>query len=61
MTPFSKAVLINVTLAVALTYEYFRGSSPLVIAISAVVLFSVANIAMWAKSRSIRNKAAQTN
>jgi hypothetical protein len=59
MTPFSKAVLINVAIAVALTYEYFKGTSLLVIAISAVVLFSVANIAMWLKSRNITNKATQ--
>ena len=57
MTPFSKAVLINVAIAVALIYEYFKGTSLLVIAISALVLFSVANIAMWLKSRSITNKA----
>jgi len=59
MPPFNKAVFINVAIAVGLTYEYFRGAKPLVIAISALVLFSVANVAMWLKSRSIKNRAAQ--
>jgi hypothetical protein len=59
MPPFNKAVLINATIAVALTFEYFRGTKLLVIAISAIVLFSVANVAMWLKSRSIANKATQ--
>ena len=59
MSPFNKAVLINVTIAVGLTYEYFRGSTIPALAISAVLLFSTANIALWLKSRRIRNRATK--
>jgi hypothetical protein len=52
MPMFSKAVLINVSILAGLAYEYFRGATVLVIAISAVLLFAVANLAMWLKNRN---------
>jgi hypothetical protein len=57
MPLFNRAVLINVTAALVLTFEYFFNHvSLLPLFISGILVFTVANVSLWLKAKSIKKK-----
>jgi CBS-domain-containing membrane protein len=51
MSPPNKAVLVNVCIIGTLIWSYYSGYPLLAIAISAVVLLTLANVLIYIKSR----------
>lgn len=51
MKTTNRAILINCAIVAGLIIAFYRGAAVSVIAISALVLFAVANLALFAKAK----------
>jgi hypothetical protein len=56
----NKAVLVNVALLATFIIEYFRGYTLSVLAISATIFFTIANLALFVGGRKQRARLSQS-